>query len=184
MNLKNLDKNEKGQSLIEVLVVGIVSAIMILALIMIILNSLKNAQFAQNQTQATKLAQDTIDKIRILRDKNSSLAISGTYCFNAIWPTVTTDPLYCGTNKYCYFKSPSDTSIDFVGTDFYPPGTPTLVTEDLPGGFSRQIRVSQTDTTYPNTFVNLIVTINWSDSSGAHSSQLETIITKPNYDCK
>lgn len=184
MKFKILHKNEQGQSLIEVLVVGVVAAIMILALIMIVLNSLKNAQFAQNQTQATKLAQDTIDKIRILRDNNNFLAISGTYCFNALWPTSITDPLYCGgINKYCYFKFLSSTSIDFAGADVYPPVNPGLVTEDLSGGFSRQIRVNQPDTTFPNTYVNVIVTISWNDSSGPHSSQLETIITKPNYDC-
>lgn len=174
--------NEKGQSLIEVLVVGVVSAIMILALIVIILNSLKNAQFAQNQTQATKLAQDTIDKIRILRDNNANSTLIPTsgpaVCFKELWNNTPNTDYSCGgsnpTINFCYYKLTSNTTMTFVGIV-----NNSGVIDTLSNGFTRQIKVSQPS---PGE-ANVTVIINWNDSSGAHSSDLETVITKPNYDC-
>ncbi|MDD2823304.1 MAG: prepilin-type N-terminal cleavage/methylation domain-containing protein [Candidatus Daviesbacteria bacterium] len=169
-----MDTKQSGQSLIEVLVVGVVSAIMIIALIAIILNSLKNAQFAQNQTQATKYAQDTIDRIRILRDNNKESTINddGTYyCFNKLWGGVG-DPLYCGAGGYCYY------SLNNTGTVLNKVTLASSVVS-LTGSFLRQIKVTQP---FPNE-VAVTAIISWSDSSGDHNSTLETIITKPNYDC-
>lgn len=174
-----MSNNEHGQSLIEVLVVGVVSAMMVVALIAIILSSLKNAQFAQNQTQATKLAQDTIDKIRILRDNNAYNTL-GSSCFIELFNVGSGAPFVCGTNKFCYYKLSGSSSMTFSGADIYPPTNSSLGVDYLTGGFSRQIRVSQD---VSGAYVRLIVTISWQDSSGSHSSNLETIITKPNYDC-
>lgn len=174
-----LRTNEKGQSLVEVLVVGVVSAIMIIALVMIILNSLKNAQFAQNQTQATKIAQDTIDKIRILRDNNSTNTLtksgSPSACFNELWNATGNfkcdDISQTSGDPVCYYQLISDSSLDKV--DYINSSV------DLTGGFSRRITVRQTNADE----VRMTVTILWKDTSGEHNSVLETVITKPNYDC-
>lgn len=168
--------NQKGQSLIEVLVVGTVAAAMIIALIIIILNSLKNAQFAQSQTQATNLAQDTIDKIRVLRDNNKINTIqygSTFYCFNELWGNSRGDYLYCGgTGSYCFYTL--DDSVNILNKV-----AENLSTVTVTNGFSRQIKVSQPSADQ----ADLIVSIIWQDSTGSHSSDLETIITKPNYGC-
>lgn len=164
-----MSDNEQGQSLVEVLVVVVLAAMMIVSLIAIILASLKNAQFAQNQTQATKIAQDTVDKIRVIRDDNKSTAIINgvtSYCFTQLFDNNTC----VGT---CYYKLASNTTLVFQ---------PSAVAEDLSGGFSRLIQIHQLPSPSSDT-ANLIVTITWQDSSGAHSSDLETIITKPNYAC-
>lgn len=171
--------NEKGQSLIEVLVVLVVASMMIIALIMIILTSLKNAQFAQNQTKATKIAQDTIDQIRILRDsnQNGTLTISAgsPACFKELWNSDSTNNFSCGGSS-CYYKliaSPLHLNIESTGFK-----------EDLGDGFSRQIKVNQTTPNDANNKeVLLIIEISWIDSTGEHNSNLETYLIKPNYEC-
>lgn len=162
-------KKQKGQSLVEVLVVLVIAAVMVIALIMIILASLKNAQFAQNQTQATKLAQDTIDKIRILRDKNSNNTLanySPTGCFRGLW-----DSAYCRAG-FCYYKlMPRGDYLDQTRA-------PSL-RDQFDNGFSRQIKISPPT----GSNIKLIVEVFWADSSGEHSSNLETVLTKVDYTC-
>lgn len=160
-------KKQKGQSLIEVLVVLAITSIMLVALIMIILASLKNAQFAQNQTQATKLAQNTIDQIRILRDNNKNGTLD-TACFVELWNTSTH---YC-TTADCYYR------LTTLGDYLENKGT-TSFKDSLGGGFSRQIKISQPI----GTNIKLTVEVFWTDSSGEHSSNLETVLTKVDYDC-
>lgn len=174
--------NEKGQSLIEILVVLVVAVIMMIALINIILSGLKNAQFAQNQTKATKLAQDAIDKIRVLRDSNKDGTLSpdgSTYgCFNLLWKNDTASAFYCGadTNNYCYYQ------LNMVSPKL------TLVSashskQSIEDGFGRQIIVNPSANSADNTEIKLIVRISWNDSSGEHNSNIESVLTKPNYDC-
>ncbi|MFA5933334.1 MAG: hypothetical protein WCV81_03690 [Microgenomates group bacterium] len=177
--------NEKGQSLIEVLVVGVVSAIMIIALVMIILSSLKNAQFAQNQTQATKLAQDTIDRIRILRDNNAYNTLTSptvSKCFMELWNNTSGTDFFCGLpGKVCYYDLTESGTLAFLGNTDSPPFAKSVKIPD--SIFTRQIQVSQPNRAVATDYVNVTVGVSWSDTSGAHSSDLETVITKPNYDC-
>lgn len=165
---------ERGQSLIEVLVVLVLATMMIVALITVILLSLKNAQFAQNQTKATKIAQDTMDQIRILRDdnKNNTLTMSGippvSECFNELWNSSNAN-FGCG-GLVCYYK---------LTTSGLDKKDSLSAKEDLGDGFSRQIKVTQNNSNE----VELTTEISWTDSTGEHSSNLETYLTKPNYEC-
>lgn len=65
--------NSKGQTLIELIVVILVSIIVIGGLVFAIISSLRNAQFAKNQAQATKLAQEGIEFVRAGRDRNQCI---------------------------------------------------------------------------------------------------------------
>jgi Tfp pilus assembly protein PilW len=61
-------KNNTGQTLVEV-VVGLALAILVLgALINVVITSLYNANYAKSQAEATKIAQQMMEKIRIERD--------------------------------------------------------------------------------------------------------------------
>lgn len=177
-NDHNLEKQD-GQSLIEVLVVLVVATMMIVALITIILSSLKNAQFAQNQTKATKLAQDTVDKIRIFRDgnKNGTLSSDGStfVCFNQLWNNDSTSSFYCGADNYCYYQIDTSGSKLTLMADSYK--------QSIGDGFYRQIKVNPTVNLTTNVEVKLIVQISWTDSSGEHNSNSENILIKPDYDC-
>lgn len=173
--------NEKGQSLIEVLVVLVIATMMTVSLIIIILISLKNAQFAQNQTRATKIAQDTIDQIRILRDDNKngtlSVPLVETACFNRLWDYTARSNFDCRNIRGfsdCYYELNSSGILDRRTSQ--PDKAVPLTSEP---GFSRSIKVTQNSINE----IKLAVEISWADSSGGHSSNLETYLIKPNYDC-
>lgn len=61
----------KGQALFEIVIAVGIILILVIALISVATLSLLNAQFARNQTLATKYAQEAIEKIRAYRDNNS-----------------------------------------------------------------------------------------------------------------
>ena len=50
-----------------------VSVIVVGALVFAIIASLRNAQFSKNQSQATKLAQEGIEKVRSARDRGETI---------------------------------------------------------------------------------------------------------------
>jgi len=61
---------EQGQSLLETMVALAVSTLALTALVSAVVVSVRNAQFAKNQSLATKYAQEGIEKVRIYRDQN------------------------------------------------------------------------------------------------------------------
>lgn len=65
-----MKKQEKGQSLIEVLAALGVVVLVLLALITVTTISIRNATFAKNQSLATSYAQELIEEARDLRDSN------------------------------------------------------------------------------------------------------------------
>lgn len=68
-----MKKQEKGQSLIEVLAALSVVVLVILALVIITTISIRNATFAKNQSLATSYAQELIEEARDLRNKNKEV---------------------------------------------------------------------------------------------------------------
>lgn len=63
-------KDEKGQSLVEIIAALAVALIVILALVRVTVTSIRNAGFAKNQALATQYAQEAMEKIRAYRDQN------------------------------------------------------------------------------------------------------------------
>jgi len=63
-------RNYKGQTLIEVVVAVGVVVLLAVSLITTNLVTQKTSRSARNTTQATKLAQDYAEKIRIIRDRD------------------------------------------------------------------------------------------------------------------
>lgn len=94
------NQSESGHTLAEVVVALGVTAIVVVALIIITLLSLKDAQYAQNQSKASKLAQEAVEQVKSIRDRNgmvtfTDLSGSGTYCTSD--DTITFNNLYfCG----------------------------------------------------------------------------------------
>ena len=105
--------NEKGQTLIELIVVVAVSVIVTGALVFAIIASLRNASFSKNQSQATKLAQEGIERVRIGRDKNRPItnlppvvSWNGTGASNSIWNynfAADCEKEQQGVSTRCYF---------------------------------------------------------------------------------
>lgn len=186
-------ERQSGQTLIELMVVIAVSVIVIGALVFATIASLRNAQFSKNQAQATKLAQEGIERVRVGRDRNqciTSLDInvkswngdsSNTNCPGpgSIWTYSIT-----GTNSNCenptvlskcYFSVDSGGSLTVKGysqTSFpqNAEGIPTATPV-----FKRAITLSDDSTTFASqkTVTSIVI---WNDFSGQHESRLTTIL--------
>jgi len=168
--------SEKGQTLLELIVVITVIVFVVGALTFATIASLRNANFAQNQAQATKLAQEGIELVRAGRDRNSQIDFGTsqtTWRDAALWEeNITT---LCGITP-CYFILQNGTNLLQVGNgdnfnfDFaeqIPPTNPL---------FQRAIIISD-DSSYA---VQKEVTakVLWKDASGSHSSRVTTILRK------
>ena len=75
-----MSKRFKGQSLIEVVVSLGVAVVMAVSLIATSLLTQKTARTAKNNNQATKLAQESIEKIRVFRDRQGFGALTANTC--------------------------------------------------------------------------------------------------------
>jgi len=74
---------QRGQTLIEVLVALSILGVVITVITSIIINSLNNVQHGKDQFMATKYAQDGVEFVRTVRDADYTgfKNYSGTYCF-------------------------------------------------------------------------------------------------------
>ncbi len=187
--------NQKGQSLMELVVVIAVMVIVIGALTFATIASLRNAQFSQNQAQATKLAQQGIERVRTGRDRNQAINTQGglgnVTSWNgdaggngSIWQyqidgncgnTKLTPPVFCFFNinnsgvltyNTSYGKNP-----DNPNQETLPPNS-----ESVPP-FKRAIIIYD-DVASRNTQKTVTAVVTWSDFSGSHESRLTTILRK------
>lgn len=169
----NQIRKQSGQSLVEVLVVLTLAIIIMVALVIVILTGLKNSQLAQSQTKATKYAQDAIEQITTLRDRDSTLKLTGvepdpkfSYLYTLDFALVNT----CISAK-CYFKLGSDLTPSLQQISNF-----ELIDHDLgDGGLVRQIYLENGSGADEK---KLTVKVLWSDSSGVHESNLQTFLTK------
>lgn len=218
-NKKYFTSRESGQSLVEVLVALAVATVVIVALIIVVLTSLKNSQFAQNQSKATKYAQEAMDGVLAVRDRDGKVKFNGppagllpmvsscdiasnTCDFSILWTLYFSAPYDMhqspctiwpagSTATGCYFKLVKTTAGD--GTITFSLVEPTTNTpassidESLDSGiFSREIYIEdkaagQTCSTLLCDYTKekvLTVKVKWTDSSGDHTSYLQTVLTR------
>lgn len=174
----------KGQSLIEVIVAVTVGVLIVGALTFAVLFSLRNAKFSQNQNQATKLAQEGIERVRAERDRSSQMInafptppysrswgsqdfwnykISGD-CSNGILFTFSSDNIGGGmsylacSNPNNYFDAHPETD---TGTNPFQRG---IIVNDDAGTYASQKKAT--------------VIVIWRDATGSHESRLTTILRK------
>lgn len=100
-------KKEKGQSLLEIVVAMAIAILIVAGLVSAVIVAVKNAQFARNQTLATKYGQEGMEWIRSQRDTNwqtfsdRSAADPGrTYCLNSLGWTAGTCATYALTSLF------------------------------------------------------------------------------------
>lgn len=168
--------NEKAQTLLELTIVIAVAVLVIGALTFATIGSLRNASFAKNQSQATKLAQEGIEKIRSIRDRNTNiqtLNIGGSPSlipFMDLYNSFISHD-YC-SDAPCYFKLVSGVLNQVPGEKDY---------ETIPGGFSRQVQIFDKQSCPPTTNCfkaqkEITVIVTWIDFSGVHQSKLTTYL--------
>ncbi len=161
-----LDK--RGQTLIEVIVVITIGILVIGALVFATIAGLRNSQFAKNQVQATKLAQEGLERMRTLRDRDNvgsiSSSLPGVDQFSDLW-SVSLGCQVAINNCYFYFNPSGSILINGTSVNF----------EDIqPGNFRRQIQIEDYGDGTQQKKVTSIV--QWNDFSGDHESRLTTIL--------
>ena len=181
---------QAGQTLVELIVVITVSVLIVGALTFATISTIRNAQFARNQIQATKLAQEGVERLRSARDRNKVITISGTAInsWNDIW-------LYkfyenCGTSGYaCYFHfsttapgcpNISDGCIEYIATSNKIPASAEPIdatTSSTNTVFLRAVILTDNSSTYTLEKVATAV-VSWTDFSGTHESRISTVLRK------
>lgn len=158
-------QSEKAQTLLELVVVISVVVIVVSALTFATIASIRNASFAQNQLQATKLAQEGVEKVRTLRDRDTDGSMGTPYGkFSGLWSV----QLGCQIEiNNCYF---------YFNLGLLVSGTPVNFESIPPGDFKRQIRIEDYAGGTEQKKVTAIVV--WTDFSGPHESRLTTILRR------
>lgn len=198
--------SEKGQSLLELVVVIGVVVIVVGALVFATIASLRNASFSRNQAQATKLAQEGLEWVRLGRDRNSNISNipstsvvswNGTGNNDAIWNyhiSGSTQGVNCDyelanppTSNQCYFKISPDGSLrNIIATTTFPTdNAEPIPTPPATAVFKRAITLSD-DLNDDKIFNNdnwqnakkATSIVTWTDFSGSHESRLTTILRK------
>ena len=160
--------NSNGQSLMELVVVIAVIIIVVAALTFATIASLRNASFSQNQAQATKLAQEGLEKMRSLRDRDTTGAgiwSTSTSCSSSVPSTCPVTQSSCPAGG-CYFF--------FNSSNVLKNGTAANSEAISPGNFKRQFFIE--DIGVDQKKVTVVVT--WIDVSGPHESRLTTILRR------
>lgn len=78
----------KGQSLFEVLVAIGVSTLIVVAVVSLVANSIRNTTYSKNKTLAARYAQDATEWLRGQRDADIDdfkSKATGIYCFNTLY---------------------------------------------------------------------------------------------------
>lgn len=183
--------NNRGQTLLELIVVISVAIFVVAALAFSTVSSLRNAQLAKNQAQATKLAQEAIEKVRSGRDRNLNFG-SFTLASNTI--TNWSDPNLWSTNisstfacsPHCYFNVDGNGALLYIGTNRS--GAETILNY---GGnltaFTRSVELLDSSSSCAisggsaacySVEKTAVAIVTWTDFSGSRESRLTTVLRK------
>lgn len=140
-----IKRQVSGQSLFEVVLALAVVTLIMVGIVILAANSIRNSTFSKNKTLASKYAQEAIEWVRKERDDNNSLFITHVsvpnYCFSTLdWSNVG----YCSSGEV------------IAGTLF-----------------QRQGDFSVSSVSGKN-IVEALIVVSWSDSQGQHEVRTTT----------
>src|SRR3989344_3619732 len=174
--------SNKGQSLAELIIVMAVAVVVVGALVFATIATTRNAQFAKNQAQATKLAQEGIEWVRIGRDRSPTTIITGftinggpvaNWQDSKMWgPAAIT-----GSCNPCYFRVSSYGNLNWIASQ----SNGELLPSPANPIFNRTILISDV---VPTDVINFAIEkkvtaiVQWTDFAGSHESRLSTILRK------
>lgn len=142
-----MTKDEKGQSLFEVVLALAVAALIIIAIVALATISIRNASFSRDQSLTTRYAQEAIEWLRGQRDED--------------WDAFATralTPLWC-------FKSLSWTDAKIGECD-----SPDFISDTI---FKREISFTILNASNIDTAVKVY----WEDAQGLHETKTVTTFT-------
>lgn len=160
--------NESGQSLMELVIVLAVAITVISALTAVSISSLRNANLSQMQLQATKYAQEGIERVRSARDRDTETS--------APFSTANSTPIEKFSHLYAttiYSVCPDPCNFLLNGNQL----SQTSNFENLGGNFQRKIFISDDSSSWQDKKIVRVV-VSWTDFAGVHESQLNTILRK------
>lgn len=165
--------SEKGQTLIELIIVITVGASIVVALTFATISTLRNAQFAKNQTQATKLADEALERTRTGRNRDLS-PIGGNFSLGGSPVTSWSDSdMWRSITNACaasaYFTVDTTGLLTYIGCSTSIPSGILSV-----NGFTTSIIISDGVTFASEKTVT--ATVSWRDFSGVHESRQTTIL--------
>ncbi len=149
--MTNKNSYSKGQSLFELVVAIAVSALIIVAMVSLTTNSIRNSSYSRNKTQAVTFSQQAVEWLRGERDNDTEdfiyHSITPAWCLPSLeWSIPASNPV-------------ADCTAKISGTVF-----------------SRWVTF---DTTLQSgkTVVEASVVVTWSDAEGLHEIRNSTILT-------
>ena len=146
--MNNLEiKNSKGQSLFEVVVAVAISALIMVSLVSLVSNSIRNASFSRNKGIAGTYAQQATEWLRGQRDGNIA-----TFSINVQTPVWCLKDLNWIPSQAGSCSGEGD---QIAATPFSRQATFNLSTVTDPDGATKDI-------------VEVDVSVSWEDSSGSH----------------
>ncbi|MFH1535585.1 MAG: hypothetical protein ABIC96_00735 [Patescibacteria group bacterium] len=168
--------DQKGQSLLEVIVAASVGILVVGALTFATIFSLRNASFAKTSAQATKLAQEGIERVRTGRDRNAPISgvfqIDGNDIVSWDDPNLWSSQIRPNCTPNCYFNIDSSGKLQYLTAASAIPSIAETV-----GQFKRVIILSDDPSSY-STQKQVTSIVTWTDFAGPHESKLMTILRK------
>ncbi|MBI2593426.1 prepilin-type N-terminal cleavage/methylation domain-containing protein [Candidatus Daviesbacteria bacterium] len=172
--------NQKGQTLLELVVGMSLIAVVIGAMAITTTYSLRNTQFSKNQAQATMLAQENMEKVRTIKSANYGVCLQGKT------PCLTWEEIWDET-----FGSYSSKSCTLIGCTYIPSNNCTVTGDitkalcltysenpiDLGNGFTAQV-IIEDEPGLAGTQKRVTSKVFWTDTTGQHSSDLVTVFSK------
>lgn len=183
MGYKLFSKNSSGQSLLELVIVIAVSLLVVGAITFATITSLRNAQAAQNQNQATRLAEEGIERIRSARDRNANIidlidGVTIPWDNDSFW--LERIPVSCAPDPTCYFNLQFNVSLNsydlkrLVSND----GQIPAAAEGLNNNKFKRVAILSDDAANYQTEKQVTVIVSWNDFAGDHQSKLSTYLRR------
>lgn len=169
---------QKGQTLLELIIALGLLIIIATAITVSTSSGLKNSLFSSNQAQATKYAQEGLEKVKLIKTRNSPICLkppASPACIN--WSDLWPDPPYLpitmslSDNPFIFETNPAVCGAGITLCLKY-----SATPEKIDANFSRQIFVL--DVLDSAIQKKIIARVTWTDSSGPHNSELVTVLAK------
>lgn len=164
-----MNHKESGQAILEIIIVSGLAIAIITAITITTLTGLRNSQFSQNQAQATKLAQEGLEAVRVIKENNCPVFTGSNYYWSnpnsgpLVWdPGVTFDSF----NFRYVLTSTNPTSLN---CRLY-----VTVPEVISDRFTREIKILNDGLNQKK----ITSKVKWKDAAGEHESFLVTFVTK------
>lgn len=171
--------NERGQSLLEVTITLGIALVLIIALTITTIQGLQTSQLSQNQIQATKYAQEGLERVKILRNNNVPVSIGSKSCYwyaeNSATTLIWSGDCSCSSpnSNPCVFKYNTQPSNGFYNLTEITNQVDITNSSEAIEIFKRRIEVTDLGTNRKK-FTSIVT---WIDQSGSHESRLETILS-------